>query len=180
MKHSIFTGILIFFYFSATSHPVFINIELQPISCQSYNYNIIVNIIYPESSDILFGGIEVGFGDGVILEFSRSDMDRSSLKNEMTLFQKKFNHAFPGPGNYTIGARTFNRSANIINMKNSVNTPLYLETKILLDPNFGCNTIPHLENYTYPFIKSGQNYNFDFSFIDNEDDSVSFSFTSAL
>jgi len=180
MKHLIISSLLVFFFFSAISHPVFINIELQPISCQSYNYNIIVNIIYPESSDILFGGIEVGFGDGVIIEFSRGEMDITSLRNGMTRFQKKFNHAFPGPGNYKIAARTFNRSANIVNMKISVNTPLYIETRLLLDPNFGCNTIPHLENYTYPFIKNGQNYNFDFSFIDDENDSVSFSFTSAL
>ena len=117
MKHLFISSLLIFFFFGATSHPVFINIELQPISCQSYNYNVIVNIIYPESSDILFGGIEVDFGDGVIIEFSRTDMDKSSLRNGMTRFQRKFNHAFPGPGNYKIGARTFNRNANIVNMQ---------------------------------------------------------------
>jgi hypothetical protein len=88
MKHLIISSLLVFFCFSAISHPVFINIELQPISCQSYNYNIVVNIIYPESSDILFGGIEVGFGDGVIIEFSRGEMDMSSLRNGMTRFQK--------------------------------------------------------------------------------------------
>ena len=128
MKHFLILISLIISWIPSTSHPVFIKIDAKLISCQSYNYNIIVHTIYPNDSDIIFGGIEVNLGDGTVEEYTLGDMTPSNISKDMTLYQYKTDHAFPGPGTYKLSARIFNRSANILNMENSVNTPLYVET----------------------------------------------------
>lgn len=43
-------------------------------------------------------------------------------------------HTFPGPGVYTIWFEDPNRNGGVLNVPNSVNTPMYVETKLVISP----------------------------------------------
>jgi hypothetical protein len=149
-------------------------IEVRPVSCQSYNYDIVVHLTHGAGSDVAFSGYEIKFGDGTIKQFGLSDFERIQINKEQFYHKIVFNHAYPGPGKYVISARLFNRDADIKNMENSVQTPFYVENTITLDPIFGCNTPPYLENLPFFTSNAGSRYQFDFSVIDPDNDSVSF------
>jgi hypothetical protein len=166
--------LLISFITNGFGHVRFMFIEVKPVSCQSFNYDVIIHLSQNAGSDILFGGLEVMFGDGTLTSISLSDFDRIEITKAQLYYKIVMNHAYAGPGKYVISAREFNRDADIKNMENSVQTPFYMENSIILDPVFGCNTPPYLENLPLFTSKSGSKYQFDFSVIDPDNDSVSF------
>ncbi len=153
-------------------------ISVKPVSCQSYTYEVEITLSL-FSGDILFGGMELNYGDGIIEEIPLSDYRSITIDNEIQtrFFVQK--HSFSGPGIYNISVRFFNRGPDIKNMDNSVNTPMRIEMMINIDPFLGCNQTPKLENI--PTIsKMASSYFYDFSFIDKENDSISFHFTEPL
>lgn len=154
-------------------------ISAKPISCQSYAYEIEITYNSFVGSDILFGEMQIKYGDGVIEDIALSDYTSIVIDNNMQTLIFTLNHSFGGPGIYNISVRYFNRNLDIVNMDNSIHTPLYIEMMINIDPFLGCNQTPKLENI--PAInKMGSTYFHDFSFIDEENDSVSFHFTTPL
>ena len=51
-----------------------------------------------------------------------------------------FEHFFPVFGNYIISYRDENRNAQVINFANSLQTPFYIETFLVINPQIGFNT----------------------------------------
>jgi len=169
--------------FQTQAHIRFMYININPVSCQNNTYEIELNYTMDNSSDILFGSIELEFGDGEMYIFNPSnpfDNQYVLINNEQGLYKFKKEHTYSGPGKYRLSARNFNRSPDIKNMQNSVNTPFYVETLVTIDPFLGCNHTPDLENVPFLRNKSDQHYFTDFSFIDEENDSLSFHFTTAM
>lgn len=151
-------------------------ISAKPISCNSYVYEIEIFQLRDVGSDIIFGGLELNFGDGTVEEIEYNDYDFYEEYDENAIIKTIREHAFPGPGVYTISVRLFNRTPDIQNMSRSVNTPLYSQSKITIDPLIGCNSTPKLEILSHTYL-SGQNYSYDFSFVDTENDSLSYYLT---
>lgn len=166
--------------YSYTSNAIqTIYLSAKPISCQSYSYEIELLYSSWNVSEVIFGEIEINYGDGIIEEFPVSDYSSISIENKIKNAIYVRGHSFSGPGIYIISARLFNRGVNIKNMDNSINTPMRVEMKIYIDPFLGCNQTPKLENI--PTIhKMASTYFYDFSFIDKENDSISFQFTTPL
>ena len=122
-------------------------VTAQIISCQNFSYRFTITGYTDTGSSVIFGGGEINFGDGVIDNFPTGDFDFfEDLGDEKALNIYFKNHTFPGPGIYKISFREFNRNAGIVNMDNSVNTPFYVETVILIDPFLGCNNTVVLVN----------------------------------
>ena len=120
-------------------------ITAELINCQSYSYVFTVTGYTDTGSNVQFGGGEINFGDGTIEQFNTEDFDeKRDLGDELAITIFRRTHTFPGPGVYTITFREFNRNAGVVNMDNSVNTPFYIETKIVIDPLLGCNNTPVL------------------------------------
>lgn len=157
----------------------FIYVEVKPISCQGNTYDIIIHYTLNTASDIILGSDpEINFGDGNIKRFELYS-DYVLINDNQRYYQHTFRHTYPIPGSYKISVRIFNRQANIANMTNSINTPLYFQNQFILDPIIGCNSTPHIENITFPISKFEDSYEFDFSVFDLENDSVSFALTVA-
>jgi hypothetical protein len=76
-----------------------------------------------------------------------------------------------------VSFREFNRNADIVNMDNSVNTPFYVETVIIIDPFFGCNNTPVLLNPPIDDACVGVTYLHNAGAIDADGDSLSYEFT---
>ena len=103
-------------------------------------------------SPIIFAQGMINFGDGS--DPRQVDQLAQEQGGEIILDQDlgnlvEFNkvvvtHTFPAPGRYTISYMESNRNADILNMDNSVNTPFYVETQIIIDPLLGPNNSPQL------------------------------------
>ena len=126
----------------------------QRQSCQGFTYLITVVGYVDTGSDVEFGNGVLTFGHGPSIELktdtdkSDSDFSQQVLINAeqeigRTTFQVQ--HIFPGPGTYTLTFLEFNRNDNIRNIPNSVNTPFYIETQIVIYPTF-CNNSPRFLN----------------------------------
>ena len=158
--------------FNAFAHPVSMYVTASPISCNGYTYKIEVIEFGQKTSDILMSD-ELFFGDGESVALDLSTNGSLVTDGLKSITKYTVEHSYPGPGIYTIAARFFNRTPDIKNMSNSVNTPFYVETVIILDPYLGCNSTPTLELIPRN-QKMGSLYQFDISCIDAEGDSLSY------
>jgi gliding motility-associated-like protein len=118
------------------------------LDCTSNTYRFTLIGYTDTGSTVEWGGGEMNFGDGSPpINFSVGNPDFfQDLGDEVALVIFYAQHTFPGPGTFTVSYREFNRNASVANMDNSVNTPFYIETQIVIDPFFGCNNTPVLLN----------------------------------
>lgn len=120
------------------------------VSCQGLTYRFTIIGYEDTGSEVVFGNGIIDFGDGesVNLDTENDFFDRVVVDPQKLIRKSRFviTHTFPGPGTYTITFREFNRNADIRNMTNSVNTPFYIETQIVIDPFLACNNSPVLLN----------------------------------
>jgi gliding motility-associated-like protein len=82
------------------------------------------------------------FGDGT--EAERPRIERTLVGPFIQRNRYKFTHTFPGYSNYIISYQDPNRNNNVQNMLNSINTPFYVETELVINPFIGFNNSPTL------------------------------------
>jgi gliding motility-associated-like protein len=150
------------------------------ISCQSYTYRFRIIGYEDTGSDVEFGNGEVFFGHGDIVDLSTENdfFVREVIDNEKQIRVSEFviTHTFPGPGEYTITFREFNRNADILNITNSVQTPFYVETKLIIDPFLACNNSPVLLNPPVDGAVVGKRFLHNPGAFDPDGDSLSYKF----
>lgn len=116
-------------------------------NCQSRTFLITVTGYVDLESTVEFGGGELSFGDGsdpINLRASAELIQEQNLGNNVGIVQFQYRHTYGANGVYTLSYFEQNRNAGIINMSNSVDTPFYIETQIILDSFLGCNNTPVL------------------------------------
>jgi gliding motility-associated-like protein len=82
------------------------------------------------------------FGDGT--EDERPRIERTLVGPFIQRNRYKFTHTFPGYSTYIISYQDPNRNNNVQNMLNSINTPFYVETELVINPFIGFNNSPTL------------------------------------
>lgn len=153
-------------------------ITAKLISCQNFTYRFFITGYTDTGSDVKFGGGEIKYGDGTVDTFETGNPDIfEDLGDEVALNIFIKEHTFPGPGVYKISFREFNRNAGIVNMDNSVNTPFYIETVIIIDPFLGCNNTPILLNPPLEHACIGVAFLHNAGAYDPDGDSLSYEFT---
>ncbi len=177
-KPAILLFILIYSSALIFANPSSMYIRASKVNCQGLEYYIEVSFV--SSYNLSLRTFTLSYGDGTYQKIEYSDFEHISINSThlRSTYVKK--HSYPGPGVYTISIRHFNREPDIYNMSNSVNTPLFVETTIIIDPFLGCNSTPALENLPYGGNKKSQKYFYDMSFLDAEKDSLSFQFTTPM
>ncbi|MEM8893974.1 MAG: gliding motility-associated C-terminal domain-containing protein [Bacteroidota bacterium] len=117
------------------------------VSNSSLEYEFTIIGYTDTGSSVQFGGGEVNFGDGTIIDILEDEVffqETIDIGDEIAVNTFRISHTFQAPGTYTIRFREFNRNAGIVNMDNSVDTPFYIETQIRIDPSAGLNNTPVL------------------------------------
>jgi len=153
-------------------------ITAELISCQNFSYRFFITGYTDTGSDVLFGGGEIKYGDGTTDTFETGNPEIfEDLGDEIALNIFIKEHTFPGPGVYKISFREFNRNEGIANMDNSVNTPFYIETVLVIDPFFGCNETPVLTNPPIDRACIGVAFLHNAGAVDPDGDSLSYEFT---
>lgn len=82
------------------------------------------------------------FGDGTQDERPRIEKDNVAPSIQRNRY--RFIHTFPGYSTYVISYQDPNRNNNVQNMINSINTPFYVETELVINPFIGFNNSPIL------------------------------------
>jgi gliding motility-associated-like protein len=116
-------------------------------SCQGFRHTITVVGYTDTRSPVQFAAGEIDFGDGspsVRLDQAGVLAEQRSVGEHVMVNRYTISHTFPGNGSYIISYREQNRNGGVLNMDNSVNTPFYIETRIVIDPYLGCNNTPEL------------------------------------
>tara|TARA_X000001036_G_scaffold421711_1_gene443854 strand:+ start:2722 stop:5529 length:2808 start_codon:yes stop_codon:yes gene_type:complete len=102
-------------------------------------------------TNIEFGGGDFDFGDGTVISGDFNVIE-TQLTNNIVRAEFTLIHTYKAPNSYIVSYSEDNRNAGIANMENSLNTPFYTETLIIIDPFFGVNNTPIL---TVPPIDEG-------------------------
>lgn len=115
----------------------------------TYEVTIITYTYTPSPADR--PELELFWGDGTSEIIQR--VQKTNLPNNISYNKYTYDgqgtggrHTFPAPGTYTLSLEDPNRNAGIINIPNSVNVPMYLETKLVINPFLGNNSSPVLLN----------------------------------
>ncbi len=88
----------------------------------------------------------ISWGDGTGDELIRNNEDFIDLGNDISLNIYRGEHTFPGPSRYTVSVEDPNRNYGVLNIPNSVNVPMYVQTEILINPFLGYNNSVQLLN----------------------------------
>ncbi|WP_422359830.1 T9SS type A sorting domain-containing protein [Reichenbachiella sp.] len=119
-------------------------IVVERASSSGYTYKITVIGYSDTGSSVVFGGGEIDFGDGstLILAENADEDGITIIEDEVAYNYYEIQHTYSTFGRYTISYSERNRNAGVLNMSNSVDTPFYVETTVLLDPFVGLNSTP--------------------------------------
>lgn len=88
--------------------------------------------------------LEILWGDGTSSILPRTE--KVDLPNDIRRNLYVGVHTYSGPSTYIISLEDPNRNYGVLNIPNSVNIPLYIETKLVINPFLGPNTSPVLLN----------------------------------
>jgi len=145
-------------------------------SCQSNTYSITITGYEELGSDVEFGNgiLNLGFGDPIDIS-TETDFDLRSINYaDQSTRVSKFtlsNVSFPGPGTYTITFQEFNRDADVVNIRNSVTTPMYVESRLLIDPLL-CNNTPQFSDSINFSAFTGSTFQQQLGILDPDGDSL--------
>lgn len=120
-------------------------VTAELVSLQTLTYNITVTLYATRRGDLVYSKQEIYFGHGEAVELITDDHEFERSCNADSLFcieKYRMTHTFPGYGEYRIGYRKYNRAFKVSNLRNSINTPIFLETKLTIDPGIGSNSTP--------------------------------------
>ena len=118
-------------------------ITAEAVSGQNFTYQIKFTLYTGIGSDV-FGLSEIRVGVGNPIEFDPNTFKREFITEDSLFAKETFTvtHTYPGPGEYLLSYREYNRTYDIVNMLSSVTTPFYMETKLIIDPLSGANSTP--------------------------------------
>jgi hypothetical protein len=125
-------------------------ITLTRMSCSNTTFIITLKVYTKNSSQVKFEGGTLSFGDGTPdVTLPRIDapdprfqlLDKVADVGQVTY---TIQHTFPAGGAYIITYFERNRNSGILNIANSVDTPFFVQTQIIIDGLLGCDNTPRL------------------------------------
>ena len=118
----------------------------------TYTYEFIFVGYRDRNSTIPFGNGVFDFGDGTVIDVGTTEFSLAVVSSTIERAEYRVVHTYNRVQSYIVSYREQDRNGGISNMLNSVNTPFYVETMIVIDPFLGVNNSPVL---TVPPIDEG-------------------------
>lgn len=110
----------------------------------TYEFTITMYTYTPSPADDVRTSLPIIWGDNTVSEIPRIVFD--NLPDNYTLNVYRMNHTFPASGTYTISVEDPNRNFGVVNIPNSVNVPIYVESTLVINPFLGINNSVQLLN----------------------------------
>lgn len=86
--------------------------------------------------------LDISWGDGTFGVIQRTDS--TNMPNEIRRNVYIGDHTYNGNGEYLLTVEDANRNSGILNIPNSVNTPMFIQTLLVIHPFFEPNSSPQL------------------------------------
>jgi gliding motility-associated-like protein len=138
LRYPFFTILLLFISLPVmvfATHQRAAEITFRHIKGLTYEFTLISYTFTPSPANAYRDNLTVNWGDGTSREIPRVQI--TYLPDEITYNKYVGQHDFPGPSNYTISCEDPNRNGGILNIPNSINTPLYIYTELMISPFIG-------------------------------------------
>lgn len=116
----------------------------------------------------------ISWGDDTGDEISRVYFEPIPNVIDITLNIYKGEHTFPGAASYIISVEDPNRNFGVINIPNSVNVPMFVETELVINPFLGYNNSVELLNSPIDQGCVGKTYIHNPAAYDPDGDSLSY------
>jgi gliding motility-associated-like protein len=153
MKTSILIVILVLLGFSQASatHQRAAEITYTHVTGLTYEAKIITYTYTPSPADR--PELDIFWGDGTSSTLLRTQ--KIALEDNITLNVYEYKpqsgaisnrHTYSSPGTYTMFMEDPNRNYGVVNIPNSVNVPMYVQTTMVINPFLGYNNSPTLLN----------------------------------
>lgn len=110
----------------------------------TYEITITMYTYTPSPADDDRVYLPIQWGDNTIDDIPRIIF--RALPNNYTLNIYRMNHTYPAAGKFTISVEDPNRNFGVINIPNSVNVPMYVESELTINPFLGNNNSVRLLN----------------------------------
>ncbi|MFZ4463552.1 MAG: gliding motility-associated C-terminal domain-containing protein [Bacteroidales bacterium] len=110
----------------------------------TYEFTITMYTFTPSPADDTRLSLAILWGDNTGSDIPRITF--SNLGNDYTLNVYQMRHTFPASGTYKISVEDPNRNLGVVNIPNSVNVPMYVETQLVINPFLGNNNSVMLLN----------------------------------
>ena len=126
----------------------------------------------PADNDRFF--MPIYWGDNSADEIPRIYFEPIPDIDDISLNIYKGEHTFPGPSTYLVSVEDPNRNYGVLNIPNSVNVPMYVETSLVINPFLGYNTSVELLNSPIDQGCVGKTYSHNAGAYDPDGDSLSY------
>jgi len=110
-------------------------IVYKHLSGLTYAFTLISYTYTPSPANAYRDYLLLNWGDGTSDNIPR--VEETYLPNDITYNRYYGTHTFPGPSHYTISCEDPNRNGGILNIPNSVNTPLFIYSELTINPFLG-------------------------------------------
>jgi gliding motility-associated-like protein len=153
MKKSILIFIitLIAYSHATATHQRAAEITYRHVTGLTYEAKIITYTYSPSPADR--PTLDIYWGDGSSSTLIRTE--KNALADNITLNVYEYKpemgaitnrHTYSSPGTYTIFMEDPNRNYGVVNIPNSVNVPMYVQSQLVINPFLGYNNSPTLLN----------------------------------
>jgi gliding motility-associated-like protein len=168
-------------YYSYASHLRAGEITARRISDVTLTYELKLTTYHDEiggrqasdfQNDVTFCIRPFGGGTGSTLLAMRSNKTMLNAATSLNIFRADF--TFSSPGVYVISVGIPNRNGGVINMTNSVGTPFYVETLLVINASLGLNRTPVMLNPPLDSALIGQKFCHNPAAFDADGDSLSY------
>lgn len=168
-------------YYSYATHVRAGEITASRISDRDLTYRLTLTTYHDEiggrmasegQNDVTFCIRPFNGGAGTTLLVERTGRAPINVATTINTFSKPF--TFSSPGVYVISVGIENRNDGVVNMSNSVNTPFYVETVLVINASLGLNRTPVMLNPPLDSARTGQKFCHNPAAFDADGDSLSY------
>lgn len=110
-------------------------IVYRHLSGLAYEITLISYTFTPSPANAYRDFLFINWGDGTMTEIPR--VEEVYLPGDITYNRYLGQHVFPGPSTYIISCEDPNRNGGILNIPNSINTPLFIYSELTINPFMG-------------------------------------------
>jgi len=105
------------------------------LSGLEYEITLISYTYTPSPANIYRDYLTINWGDGKADEIKR--IEKTDLPNDITYNRYVGKHSYSGPSTFIISCEDPNRNGGILNIPNSINTPLFIYSELVINPFLG-------------------------------------------
>ncbi|HFB61994.1 MAG TPA: hypothetical protein ENJ69_03320, partial [Bacteroidetes bacterium] len=146
MKRYLLTVVFLFVFIPVllATHQRAAEITYRHIEGLTYEFTITMYTRTSSPADDERNTMPIFWGDGSSEEIPRIDF--YPLGNDISFNRYVGRHTYAGPGSFTITVEDPNRNNGVVNIPNSVNVPMFIDSYLVINPFLGYNNSVQLLN----------------------------------